>query len=297
MSVSSANFTQLRAFLAVAESLSFSRAAGNLGITPSGLSQTIKALEKDLGARLFHRTTRSVSLTEAGESLQAKIAPAFADIGQALRQSRDAASRVAGTVRVISFRSAAERFITPRLAGFNARYPDVTIDLSVDDSLSDPIAGGFDLALRIGEVIEQDMIAMKLSDELRQIAVAAPEYLARHPAPATPRDLPGHACICWRWPDTAQPYKWEFFENGRWFQVRVTGPVIVNDREVAIRAALDGIGIAFCVEDTVKDHIAAGRLVPVLEEWSASFPGFFLCYERQRRMAPAVRAFLDTLLA
>lgn len=296
MSLSSANFTQLRAFLAVSESLSFSRAAKSMGVTPSGLSQTIKALEKDIGAQLFHRTTRSVSLTEVGESLRAEVAPAFADIDHALKQSRYAASRVAGTVRIVSFRSAAERFITPKLAAFNARYPDVTIDLTVDDSLSDPIAGGFDLALRIGEVIEQDMIAMKLSNELRQIAVAAPQYLASHPAPTTPRDLPDHACVCWRWPGAAQPYKWEFFENERWFQVRVSGPVIVNDRELALQAALDGVGIAFCVEDTVRDHIAAGRLVPLLEDWSANFPGFFLCYERQRRMAPAVRALLDVLL-
>lgn len=289
------DYNQLRAFLAVAEALSFSRAARALGVTPSALSQTIRGLEDSLGLQLLHRTTRSVSLTEAGDMLRRRAQPAVAALGAALAQARLAGERPAGTVRIHSFRSAAKTYLEPMLAGFAEAYPDILLDITLDDSVVDIVGGGFDLALRIGEVIERDMVALRLGPAMRQIAVAAPAYLARHGRPAHPRDLLHHACIRWRWPGRAHPYAWEFFENGHWFEVTVGGPLIVNDKEMAMAAALAGVGIAFCVEDAVAAHIAAGRLVPLLEPWSEAFPGLFLCYPQQRLMAPAVRAVIDSL--
>ena len=169
------------------------------------------------------------------------------------------------------------------------------LNLTLDDEVVDVVAGGFDVAIRIGEVIEKDMVVAPLGKELRQVAVASPDYLALHSSPEHPRDLVRHRCIQWRWPGRVTPYAWEFFENGAWFEVVVAGPVIVNDKEMANRLALQGVGIAFSVEETVAAPIATGRLIPLLERWSAPFPGYFLCYPQQRQMAPALRAFIDAV--
>ena len=289
------DYNQLRAFLAVAQALSFSQAARVLGVTPSALSQTIRSLEESVGLQLLQRTTRSVVLTDAGEHLRRRAEPAIAELGAALEQVRLAGARPAGTVRIHTFRSAAKTYLEPMLAGFLEDYPEIVLDITLDDSVIDIVAGGFDLALRIGEVIERDMVALRLGPALRQLAVAAPQYLRQHGLPAHPRDLLQHSCIRWRWPGREQPYAWEFFEAGRWFEVAVGGPLIVNDKEMAIVAALQGIGIAFCVEDAVAEHLAAGRLVAVLDAWSEAFPGIFLCYPQQRQMSPAVRAVIDAL--
>ena len=289
------NYNQLRAFLAVAEALSFSQAARSLGVTPSALSQTIRSLEESLGVQLLQRTTRSVSLTEAGDNLRRRAQPAMAELSAAVGQARRAGERPAGTVRIHSFRSAAKAYLEPMLAGFVDAYPDILLDITLDDSVVDIVGGGFDLALRIGEVIERDMVALRMGPPMRQIAVAAPAYLQRHGRPAHPRALLHHTCIRWRWPGREHPYAWEFFENGQWFEVTVGGPLIVNDKEMAVAAALAGAGIAFCVEDAVAEHLAAGRLVALLEPWSEAFPGIFLCYPQQRQMAPAVRMVIDAL--
>lgn len=289
----SSDYTQLRAFLAVAEALSFSRAAEGLGITPSALSQLIRGLEDRLGTQLLQRTTRSVALTAAGESLFLRVQPAVHELGVALGQLRQTQARPAGTIRVHSFRSAADRYIEPILAGFHRDYPEIVLDLTLDDTVVDVVRGGFDVSLRIGEVIERDMIAVRLGPDMRQIAVASPDYLTRNGRPQHPRELLQHRCICWRWPGQSRPYAWEFFGNGAWFDVAVDGPLIVNDKEMAIKAALRGVGIAFAVDSAVSAHLQAGRLVPVLEAWSEPFPGIFLCYPQQRQMAPALRAFID----
>ncbi|MDI1482863.1 LysR family transcriptional regulator [Polyangium sp. y55x31] len=293
--LSGSDFNQLRAFVAVGEQLSFSRAAEALGVTPSALSQLLRGFEERVGVRLVNRTTRSVALTEAGATLFQRVRPAVQELGEAIGQVRRTRERVAGTVRVHSFRSAVAKYLDPILAGFGEAYPDVVLDITLDDAVVDLVAGGYDAALRIGEVIERDLIAVRLGPELRQIAVAAPSYLARYGRPEHPRDLVHHRCIRWRWPGHTAPYAWEFCEDGAWFSVTVDGPLIVNDKEMALRAARKGIGIGFPVEDTVRDDIAAGRLVPLLERWSAPFPGMFLCYPRQRQMAPALRAFIDTV--
>ena len=295
--LASQDYGQLRAFIAVAECLSFSRAAESLGVSPSALSQMVRSLEESVGMRLLHRTTRNVSLTEVGENLFQRVRPAALELGNAVNQVRHSGESPAGTVRIHSFRSAAQKHIDPILADFTVRYPDVVLDITLDDEVIDIVAGGFDVALRIGEVIERDMVAVRLGLELRQIAVATPEYLARHGYPEHPRDLVNHRCIRWRWPGRATPYAWEFFENGAWFSVAVDGPLIFNDKEPALNATLKGIGIGFPVEDTVVNHIAERRLVSFLEQWSAPFPGHFICYPQQRQMAPALRVFMNALRA
>jgi DNA-binding transcriptional LysR family regulator len=293
--LSGADYNQLRAFVAVGELLSFSRAADALAVSPSALSQMVRGFEERVGVTLLNRTTRSVALTDAGENLFRRVRPAVSELGDAIGQVRRYRERPAGTVRVHAFRSAAEAYIEPVLPAFALAYPDVVLDITLDDQVVDVVAGGFDAAIRIGEVIERDMVAVRLGAELRQIAVASPGYLAVHGRPEHPRDLVRHRCIRWRWPGRATPYAWEFFENGSWFEVAVDGPLIVNDKEMALRAALQGVGIGFPVEGAVADHIAAGRLEPLLERWSAPFPGLFLCYPRQRQMAPALRAFIDAV--
>lgn len=290
------DFGRIRAFVAVSETLSFTRAAERLGVSSQALSQTVRALEEQVGQRLLNRTTRNVSLTEAGEELLRHVGPAIDSLGTALKLARSRGDRPSGTVRLHSFRIAADLFIAPALHFLHERCPEVVLDVTLDDHVVDVVAGRYDAALRIGQVIERDMIAARLGPELRQLAVASPAYIVRHGAPEHPGDLVRHRCIGWRWPGRDQPYRWEFRDGERWFEVAVAGPLIVNSRDFAIAAAADGVGIAFAIEEAVAPHIAAGRLVPLLEAWSAPFPGFFLCYTRQRHMAPALRAVIDAIL-
>lgn len=290
----SADYQQLRGFVAVAQALSFSRAASAMGVSPSALSQLVRGLEERLGTRLLNRTTRSVSLTEAGAALLARIGPALAELGEAMLQARAGREGIAGRVRVHASRFAGELHVLPILARFGRDYPDVVLDISLDDTVIDIVAGGYDVAIRIGELVERDMVAVALGKEMRQLAVATPDYVAAHGVPEHPRDLLRHRCIRWRWPGNSAPYHWEFWEEG-WFQVAVDGPLILDDKQACLEAALQGAGIAFAIEPKVREHIAAGRLVPMLERWSAPFPGHYLCYPQQRHMAPAVRAFIDAV--
>ncbi|MBS0416280.1 MAG: LysR family transcriptional regulator [Proteobacteria bacterium] len=294
--LSSSDFGQLRAFIAVAEALNFSRAAHKLGVSSSALSQLVRSLEERVGVRLLHRTTRNVSLTEGGQQLFQRVKPAVEEIGAALGQTSHLREQPIGPVRIHCFRTAADLYVRPVLKSFHEAWPDVVLDITVDDEVVDLVAGRFDAAIRIGEVIEKDMVAMRLGPDLRQIAVAAPEYLARRGTPQHPRDLVSHACIGWRWPGHERPYKWEFQEAGQWFEVAVQGPIIANSKEFCLQAAIDGLGIAFPTEQVSAPHVEAGRLVRLLEAWSAPFPGFFLCFPARRQMAPALRVFIDTVL-
>jgi DNA-binding transcriptional LysR family regulator len=293
--LSTADFGQLRAFVAVAEALNFSRAAEKLGVSSSALSQMVRGLEERVGVRLLHRNTRSVSLTEAGEQLFQRVRPAVRELGAAIGQTSELRAHPAGIVRIHCFRMAAQLFLAPLLRPFHDAYPDVVLDITLDDEVVNIVAGGYDAAIRIGEVIEQDMVAIRLGPDLRQIAVASPDYLARRGTPQHPRDLASHSCIGWRWPGHETPYKWEFQEDGEWFEVVVAGPVITNLKDFGLQAAIDGLGIAFTTELMTAPHVDAGRLVPLLERWSAPFPGYFLCYPAQRQMAPPLRAFIDSV--
>ena len=291
--LSTSDFGQLRAFVAVGEELSFSRAAAALGVSPSALSQMVRGFEERVGLRLFNRTTRSVSLTPAGETLLQRVRPAVVDLGMAVEQVRQSRERPTGRVRVHAFRVAANLFLAPMLRSFSNAYPDVVLDVTLDDAVVDMVKGGYDAAIRVGEVIERDMIAVRLGPDLRHVVVASPDYLERHGAPTRPGDLRNHRCVRWHWPGHAMPYEWEFWENGRWFNVAVDGPLIVNSRDLERQAASAGVGLAFVVEQVVAPLIAEGLLIPLLQQWSAPFPGFFLCYPEQRQMAPALRAFID----
>jgi DNA-binding transcriptional LysR family regulator len=293
--LSTSDFSQLRAFVAVAEALNFSRAGEKLGVSPSALSQMVRGLEERVGVRLLHRSTRSVSLTEAGEQLFQRVRPAVQELAAAIGQTSELRARPAGIVRIHCFRSAADLLLRPLLRPFHDAYPDVVLDITLDDEVVDIVAGGYDAAIRIGEVIDQDMVAIKLGPDLRQIAVASPDYLAKHGTPQHPRDLASHRCIGWRWPGHQIPYKWEFLENGKWFEVAVEGPLISNLKDFGLQAAVDGLGIAFASEQLIAPHVATGRLVPLLEPWSAPFPGYYLCYASQRQMALPLRAFIESV--
>ena len=210
-----------------------------------------------------------------------------------MKQVKQSRERPAGLVRVHAFRVAADLFLTPILRSFADTYPDVLLNITLDDAVVDMVKGGYDAAIRVGEVIERDMIAVRLGPDLRQIVVASPDYLARHGAPADPGDLRHHRCIRWQWPGHVTPYNWEFWDGERWFDVAVDGPLIGNSRDLERQAAVAGVGLAFVVEQMVAPLIGEGQLVPLLQQWSAPFPGFFLCYPEQRQMAPALRAFIN----
>ncbi|MCC2976672.1 LysR family transcriptional regulator [Sphingomonas sp. PL-96] len=290
-------FGALRGFAAVAEQRSFTRASQVLGVSPSALSQMVRGLEERLGVRLLNRTTRSVSPTEAGAALLAETAPALATLSGALDHARGASGRPAGTVRMHCFHAAAEMFVAPILPAFTRANPEILLDLTIDDTVVDIVANGYDAAIRIGEVIERDMVAVRLGGDIRQLAVASPGYLAEHGVPQTPKDLLDHRCIRWRWPGQEGPYAWEFFEDGRWFSVAVDGPLIASSRAFTFDAAVAGVGIAFLKEEAVTGAIAEGRLVPLLDRWSVPFPGFYLCYPQQRQMAAPLRVLLDAIIA
>jgi DNA-binding transcriptional LysR family regulator len=285
--------SDLRAFVAVAEQGSFSKAADVLGLSPSSLSQIIRTFEERLGVRLLQRTTRSVALTEAGERLLLRARPALAELDAALRDVGHFRDRPAGMVRVRCLRLPFRIYVEPVLADFHEAYPEIKLDILVDDAVVDLVASGFDVGFTLGEVMEKDMIGVHVGEDMRQIAVASPSYIAKHGQPETPRDLLSHECIRWRWPGRTTPYNWEFCRDGEWFEVEVDGPLILSEQQMTIDAAVRGIGIAFWIERELQPLIQAGQLVALLEEWSAPFPGFFMCYPQQRQMAPALRTFID----
>ncbi len=290
-------FAELRAFVMVAECGSFARAAERLGITASAMSQTIRVLEKRLGSQLLQRTTRSVSLTEAGRRLHTRLEPALKEMEAAAREVEGLRETPSGTVRILTPRIAYLDHLEPVLARFLGRFPEVTLDVTVDDALSEIVSHGYDLGIRLGELLEEEVVAIRLGGELRQLAVAAPGYLERRGVPLHPEQLHRHACINWRQSGSSTEYRWEFAKNGQQVAVAVKGPLILNDRGLALRAAVQGAGIAFWAEHRVRPYLDSGSLVAMLEDWSPRFPGFFAYYRRQRAMPPALRVLLDTLKA
>ncbi|GGF86162.1 LysR family transcriptional regulator [Azorhizobium oxalatiphilum] len=292
-------YADLKAFATVAEAGSFARAAERLRISPSTLSQTIRTLEERLGVRLLNRTTRSVSLTEAGSRLLTRFQPAMAEMQAAVDEARALRDAPSGTVRLHVPRLAATVLVEPMLGAFNAAYPDIVLELAISDAVEDIVAGGFDVGITLGELLEKDMVAVALGGELRQLAVASPAYLARHGRPETPADLHAHACINWRKPGSGKIYNWEFFHDGRWITVAPEGPLIVSHREMALEAAAQGVGIAFAYWSArwMQPLLEAGRLETVLEAFCPPFPGWHLYYPRQRYALPAVRALIDFLRA
>ena len=243
--------------------------------------------------RLLNRTTRSVSMTDAGMRLYTRFEPAMREMEVALRDVAELRSRPAGTLRLHIPRLAAITYLEPILGAFHRAYPDIVLDVTVDDAVIDIVEAGYDAGVRLGELLDRDVVAFKLSDDFRELAVASPDYVARHGRPHAPADLLQHSCINWRQPGSAEPYKWEFYQDGRWFAVAVHGPLVVSHRDLAIAAALQGVGIAFWAEFRVRSLIDEGRLVPLLEDWSGTYPGWHLYYPRQRYTPSTVRAFID----
>jgi DNA-binding transcriptional LysR family regulator len=284
-----------RAFLAVAEKSSFRRAAGQLGTSAPALSQSIRALEEQLGVQLFRRTTRSVTTTERGAELEAKLRPLLAELDAVLGGASTKAAR--GTVRLNVPHVAAAGIVASWLGPFAKLHPDVVLDVTVDDRLTDIVAERFDVGIRLGERLARDMVAVAIEPKSSLAAVASPSYLRTFGVPKSPRELEAHRCISQRLPTHGEIYRWEFERRGRALDVSVQGPLVVTDTELAIRGALAGVGIAYVLEGMVSAYLRAGRLLRVLEEWSPSFPGMHLYYPRHRHASPAVKAFLDFVRA
>ena len=284
----------LTAFVAIAEERSFTKAAKRLGVSPSAMSHAMRDLEEDVGVRLLSRTTRSVAPTEAGEQLLARLRPALTDVQDAVDQLSGLRDKPAGRVRLLVPRLAGTTVLGPKLAKFTRDYPDVVLDITADDSRLDIVAGGFDAGIHFGEYIQKDMIAVRVSQDHRAAIVATPEYFKSHPKPKTPHDLLKHRCINFRH-GSAGLYRWEFEKGKKSLSVSVHGPLIVDDVETLVRAAIDGVGLAFVSDERVAAQLETGDLIRVLDDWCQPFPGFFLYYPSRRQQPPALTALVNAL--
>ncbi len=288
--------SELAAFMAIAEQRSFRAAARVLDVSPSALSHAMRVLEERLGARLLNRTTRSVALTEAGEKLLNRIRPALTDIDEALQEVTNAREQPSGALRINSSESAAMPLLQHVLPDFLARYPDIHIEFVVDARLVDIVAAGYDAGIRIAEAVPKDMIAVRFGPDIRFAAVASPDYLARHTPPQVPLDLLEHRCIRFRF-ESGALYRWDLRWHGRPINLDVNGPITVGSMRLAIEAALQGIGIAWINEAHIAEHLATGRLVRLLGEWSPSSPGLCLYYPANRHPPTALRLFVQAVRA
>lgn len=287
----------LTVFIAVAETRSFRVASERLGVTRSAVSQAFQRLEDRLGVALAQRTTRSVHLTEAGEQLYAAAHPALEQLGSALAVAQELRGRPAGRLR-LCVSSIAESFLAgPALSGFLAAHPAVGLDITVTDAEFDIVREGYDAGVRLSEAIDQDMIAVPVSAEQRQVTVATPDYLLRYGVPAHPRELAEHICIGWRPRADVAPYRWEYSEDGRDFDVAVEPRVTTNDMAVMIRLARSGAGLSFGMEETFRPYLERGELVAVLEAFLPPFPGFFLFFPKRQQQPAKLRALVDHLRA
>jgi DNA-binding transcriptional LysR family regulator len=291
-----AEFAEMSAFAAIAEQRSFAKAAAQLGLGKSTLSQNLRSLEERLGVRLLNRTTRSVSLTEAGARLLARVGPSLVELNAAVDEVANHRQSPTGLLRLVVQPPVATLLIEPILARFLWEYPGVQMDVAVVKMPADIVAEGFDAGIRIGEQIDRDMIAMRVMGEGRFLVVASPDYVAGHPKPKTPRDLHHHDCIRNRLPNGAV-FGWDFEKNGKVLHSSVEGRLIVNDIELSIRAVRDGLGLAYLLYDYVAADLKAGRLVPLLEDWSPRVSGFFLYHSSRRQITGPLQALITFLKA
>lgn len=282
----------IEAFLRVAERRSFSAAAADLGVSPSAISQTVKALEARVGAPLFMRTTRSVGLTQAGEMFLERAAPSYAGLADAYEAARNLGNRPAGRLRINLMRGAVQPLFGPILEGFCEAYPDIELEIFADDALSDLSAGGFDAGVRMGEALEADMIAIRLTGPFDFPVFGTPRYFERHGRPREPGDLRHHRCVRLRL-SSGGLLPWSFIEGNREFEVAVTGPVIVNDQSSIIMAVRSGVALGMTAGPVLDDLVARGEVEIVLPEYAASTAGLFLYYPSRKQMMPKLRAFID----
>ena len=285
----------LAAFAVVAEQGSFTRAAAELGMSQSALSHAMKALEERLGVRLLSRTTRSVSTTEAGETLLRSVRPALEEIASGVDAVGASRGKPSGTVRITATKHAATSVLMPVLPGFFRTHPGIQVDLIIDDNLTDIVANRIDAGIRFGDIVEKDMIAIRIGPDIRMAVVGAPSYFADHPVPRTPRELSGHRCMNYRHVRSGGLYAWDFEDKGRPFQVRVDGPLMFNNADLIRDAALSGHGLAYVYNDEVAADIKAGRLTRILEKWCPTFPGYYLYHPSRRQTPPALAAFIAAL--
>ncbi|HEY6256240.1 MAG TPA: LysR substrate-binding domain-containing protein [Xanthobacteraceae bacterium] len=289
-------FAEMTAFVAIAERSSFAKAAVHLGLSRSALSETIRGLEDKLGVRLLNRTTRSVALTEVGERLLAELRPALASFEAALESVNMFRDKPAGHLRLTVPRPAAKVVIEPILSKFLAAYPAISLEIITDSALTNIVRDRFDAGIRPGHRLEQDMIAVRVGEDARPTVVAAPDYLRRHTRPNVPADLQAHNCIRQRFASGAI-HQWAFEKRGKSLEVMVKGSLIVSDGELALRAALDGVGLARLPMTLVEAPVAQRKLVPLLEDWAPRSVGFFLYYPSRRQAPAALQAFVDFLKA
>jgi DNA-binding transcriptional LysR family regulator len=289
------NLNDLHAFVAVAQTRSFTRAAAQLGLSRSALSHAMLALEARLGVRLLTRTTRSVSPTEAGARLLGVLSPRLSEIQQELESLTAMRDKPAGTVRITAHDHAIVTALWPRLLPLLRQYPDIQIEFSVDYAMTDIAAQQFDAGVRVGNRVDKDMIAVRIAPELRMAVAGSPGYLAGRTLPATPQELTEHCCVNLRLPTHGGLYAWDFEKDGRAMSVRVSGQTVFNNTFLMLRAALDGMGLAYVPHDLVQPHIEAGRLTPVLQDWWPVYPGYHLYYANRRQTSPALALVIEAL--
>jgi len=287
--------SDLVAFLAVARERSFTRAAAKLGVSPSALSHTIRKLEERLGVRLLTRTSRSVSTTEPGERLLERVGPYFDSVANELSGLVELRDKPAGTLRITTGDQPAESILMPALAKLLPLYPDLTVELIVDNGFVDIVADRFDAGVRLGETLAQDMIAVRIGPDMEMAIAGSPEYLSIHGSPQTPDDLSKYNCINIRHQARGGNSIWDLEKDGRAVNVRVEGQLIVNDIALVRQAAVDGLGLCYLPRDYLQSRIDAGELIVVLEEWCPPFPGYHLYYPSRRQQSPALAAFIDAV--
>jgi DNA-binding transcriptional LysR family regulator len=281
---------ELATFAVVADERSFTRAARRLGASQSALSHTIRRLERRLDLQLLARTTRSVSPTPAGAALLEHLVPALEQIRGALSEARRQSGHPAGRVRLMMSRSAAPMALLPKLASFARAYPDVVLDVQIVSGPADLVAGQFDAGILLGNYVQRDMVAVRVTPDLRFAVVGSPRYFESHAIPKSPRDLAAHSCIGYNGP--TGPYRWEFRKGSRNLTVSINGSLLIDDTYTVIRAALEGVGLGLAFEPQVTEHIAKHRLIRVLEDWCPTFPGFFLYYPTRRNHTAALAALI-----
>ncbi|HAV1880846.1 TPA: LysR family transcriptional regulator [Enterobacter hormaechei subsp. steigerwaltii] len=289
------NFNDLLSFMVVARERSFTRAAAQLGVSQSALSHAMRNLETRLEVRLLTRTTRSVAPTEAGEQLFMRLSPHLLEIEQELTALRDTRDRPAGNIRLTAGEHAMSAVLWPVLKPFMAQYPDINVEVTVDNGLTDIVDGRFDAGVRLGEQVAKDMIAVRIAPDMRMAVVGSAEYLQRFGVPETPEQLDQHRCINMRLPTRGKLYAWEFERDGRELRVRVDGQLILNSLPQRIDAAENGLGLAYVPEDAVQDALAESRLVRVLEAWCPAFTGYHLYYPSRRQHTTAFALLIAAL--
>jgi DNA-binding transcriptional LysR family regulator len=291
--------TALRAFRLIARHGSFTRAAAEMEVTASALSQTLRQLETQLGVRLLHRTTRRVGLTEAGSAFLERISPALSEIDAAIEALRQHGDRPIGTLRIAVPQMVLDHLIAPMLAEFMRAWPELKVDIHVDNRLTDLISEGFDAGIRLGERLARDVVAVPLGGPQRAVVVGSPSYFRQYGKPLHPRDLAAHDCVRFRF-NSGAIYRWEFAHptgpsKGQWFELDVDGPLTTNEPAMAIRAAIDGLVLTHMVEPFVRAAIATGQLETVLEDWLPPFDGFYLYYPTRLQVPPKLRVFIEHL--